>query len=114
MVWFMVSRSIAYDEIAPDAKIVKRLVFSDVLSAPQLVMQNDGSVIVRGGEQVYPHVERVMTDAELNPPSPPPPKPPKKKWWWPFGPSTSQVAATNKVSSATSTNTPSANFNSVP
>ena len=108
------SRSIAYDEIAPDAKIVKRLVFSDVLSAPQLVGMNDGSVIVRGGEQVYPHVERVMTDAELNPPPAPPPKPPKKKWWWPFGPSTSQTAATNKVSSAGSTNTPSANFNSAP
>jgi len=108
------SRSIGYDEIAPDAKIVKRLVFSDMLSSPQLVGANDGSVIVRGGEQVYPHVERVMTDAELNPPPPPTPKPRKKKWWWPFGPKTSQTGDTNKVSSATSTNAPSANFNPVP
>jgi hypothetical protein len=69
-------------------------------------------VIVHGGEQVYPHVERVMTDDELKPHRPPPAKPPKKKWWWPFGPKTPQPEATNKVSSATSTNASSDNFNS--
>jgi hypothetical protein len=105
-------RSISYDEIAPDAKTVKRMVYSDVLSTPQLVEENDGTVIVRGGEQVYPHVERVMTDDELKPHPLSPPKTRKKKWWWPFGPRTSPPEATNQVSSATSTNAPSANFSS--
>ena len=105
-------RSISYDEIAPDAKIVKRLVYSDVLSTPQLVQENDGTVLVRGGEQVYPHVERVMTDDELKPHPLSPPKARKKKWWWPFGPKTPEPEATNKVSSATSTNGPSVNFSS--
>ncbi len=105
-------RSISYDEIAPDAKTVKRLIYSDVLSVPQLVGENNGTVIVHGGEQVYPHVERVMRDDELKPHRPPPAKPPKKKWWWPFGPKTPQPEATNGVSSATSTNASSDNFNS--
>lgn len=103
-------RAISYDEIAPDAKVVKRAVYSDVLSVPQLVVENDGTVIVRGGEQVYPRVERVMTDDKLKPP--PPPKPPKKKSWWPFGPKKSPPEATNQESSATPTNASSANFSS--
>lgn len=105
-------RSISYDEISPDAKTVRRLVYSDVLSTPRLVEENGGTVIVRGGEQVYPHVERVMTDEELKPHPLSPPKTRKKKWWWPFGPRTSQPEATNEVSSATSTNAPSVNFSS--
>ena len=99
-------RSISYAEIGPDAKMPKRIVYSDVLSVPQLVTEDDGRVLVHGGEQVYPHVERVMTDDELKPRPPPPAKPRKKKWWWPFGP------ATNTSGSATTTNTLSASAGS--
>lgn len=88
-------RSFSYAEIDPEAKTVKRLVYSDILSVPQLVPDKDGSVSVQGGEQTYPKVQRVMTDAELNPPPPPQPPPPKRKWWWPFGPSKSKPASTN-------------------
>jgi len=95
-------RSHSYADVGPDAKVVKRAVYSDILSVPQLVTEADGTVAERGGEQTYPHVERVMTDQELKPPPPPPEKPPKKKWWWPFGPARPQ-AVTN---SATATNTP--------
>jgi hypothetical protein len=105
-------RAISYDEIAPDAKLVKRVVYSDVLSVPRLVVENDGAVIVRGGEQVYPRIERVMTAGELKPPPPPAVKPPKKKWWWPFGPKKPSPDATNQVSSATSTNASATNFSS--
>jgi hypothetical protein len=87
-------RSFSYAEIDPEAKTVKRMVYSDILSSPQLVKDNAGSVSVQGGEQTYPKVQRMMTDAELNPPPPPPP-PPKRKWWWPFGPGKSKPALTN-------------------
>ena len=103
-------RSIGYAEIAPDAQVVKHVVYSDVLSVPQLVAGPDGAVTVHGGEQVYPHLDRVMTAEELKPRPPPPSKPPKKKWWWPFGPSKPQPQATNTTSSASATNAPSANF----
>ncbi len=97
-------RSHSYAEVGPNAKVVKRAVYSDMLSVPQLVADAGGAVAVRGGEQTYPRVERVMTDQELRPPPPPPEKPPKKKWWWPFGPN---KAATNaSASSATATNHP--------
>jgi len=100
-------RSHSYAEIDPNAKVVKRAIYSDMLSMPQLVAETDGGVVVQGGEQTYPRFERVMTDQELKPPPPPPPpppKPPKKKWWWPFGPSTTPTNAS--ASSATSTNRP--------
>jgi hypothetical protein len=87
-------RSFSYAEIDPEAQIVKRMVFSDILSVPKLVTDNTGSVSVQGGEQTYPKVQRVMTEEELNPPPPPPP-PPKRKWWWPFGPRKPRPAATN-------------------
>jgi hypothetical protein len=100
-------RSHSYAEVDPAAKVVKRAVYSDVLSAPQLVAEADGTVAVHGGEQTYPRVERVMTEQELNPPPPPPPvKPPRKKWWWPFGPSKAQPATNASASSATATNRP--------
>jgi hypothetical protein len=88
-------RSFGYAEINPEAKTIKRMVYSDILSAPQLVTDKDGLVGVQGGEQTYPRVQRLMTDAELNPPPPPAPPPPKKKWWWPFGPSKPKPAVTN-------------------
>jgi hypothetical protein len=97
-------RSHSYAEVDPGAKVVKRVVFSDILSVPQLVTGADGTVAVRGGEQTWPHEERVMTAQELRPPPPPPEKPPKKKWWWPFGPSRAGTNAS--ASSATSTNHP--------
>jgi hypothetical protein len=104
-------RSISYDEIDPDAKIVKRLIYSDVMSAPQLMAQEDGVVTVQGGEQVYPRLERVMTDADLRPPPPVIAKPKKHKhWWWPFGPKTTQPATTNSVTTATTTNAPTMNI----
>jgi hypothetical protein len=103
-------RSIGYAEIAPDAKVVKHVVYSDILSVPQLVAGSDGAVTVHGGEQVYPHLERVMTNEELKPRPPPPAKPPKKKWWRPFSPNKPQSPATNTASSASATNAPSANF----
>jgi hypothetical protein len=103
-------RAISYDEINPDAKIVKRLVYSDVMSVPQLVAQDDGVVTVQGGEQVYPRVERVMTDEDLQPPPPVIPKPKKHKhWWWPFGPKVSQPATTNSVATAATNNAPATN-----
>jgi len=99
-------RSHSYAEVDPDAKVVKRAVYSDILSVPQLVAEADGTVVVRGGEQTYPRFERVMTDQELKPSPPPPEKPPKKKWWWPFGPSKAQPATNASASSATATNRP--------
>jgi hypothetical protein len=103
-------RSIGYAEIAPDAKVVKHVIYSDILSVPQLVDGSDGAVTVHGGEQVYPRYERMMTDEELKPRPPPPAKLPKKKWWWPFSPNKSQSPATNTTSAASATNAPSANF----
>jgi len=99
-------RSHSYAEVDPEAKVLKRAMYSDILSAPQLVAETNGTVVVQGGEQTYPRYERVMTDQELNPPPPPPPveKPPKKKWWWPFGPSRTQPATNSSASSATTTN----------
>ena len=88
-------RSFSYAEIDPEAKTVKRVVYSDILSVPKLVSDDKGLVSVLGGEQTFPRVQRVMTDAELNPPPPPPPPPPKKKWWWPFGPGKPKPAVTN-------------------
>ncbi|HUJ09153.1 MAG TPA: hypothetical protein VL171_03940 [Verrucomicrobiae bacterium] len=90
-------RSYSYAEIDPQAQTVKRMVYSDMLSVPQLVANETGSVTVRGGEQTYPKVQRMMTDSELNPPPPPAP-PPKRKWWWPFGPSKSKPATTDSSS----------------
>jgi len=95
-------RAINYDEIDPSGKILRRMIYSDILSTPQLVAQNDGAVAVQGGEQVYPHVERVMTDADFRPPQPVISKPKKQKhWWWPFGPKTTQPATTNNNDVAT-------------
>ncbi len=93
-------RSYSYAEIDPAGKNVKHNVYSDLLSVPHLVTDDDGLISVLGGEQTYPRVQRVMTDAELHPPSPPPAKPPKKKWWWPFGPGKSGTT------SVTNTNAP--------
>ena len=95
-------RAQSYVEIDPNAKVVKRAIYSDILSVPQLVAGADGSVVVQGGEQTYPRVERIMTQQELKPPPPPPEKPKKKKWWWPFGPSGTSSNAS--AVSATSTN----------
>ncbi|MGO9245329.1 MAG: hypothetical protein ACLPT4_05640 [Verrucomicrobiia bacterium] len=103
-------RSISYDEIDPDAKIVKRLIYSDVMSVPQLVAQDGGVITVQGGEQVYPRVERVMTDADLQPAPSVIPKPkPHKHWWWPFGPKNAQPATTNSVATAATSNAPATN-----
>jgi hypothetical protein len=103
-------RAISYDEINPDARIVKSLIYSDVMSTPQLMAEDDGVVTVEGGEQVYPRLERVMTDADLHPPPPVVAKPKKHKhWWWPFGPKTTQPASTNSVAT-TATNAPTTKF----
>ncbi len=100
-------RSHSYAEVDPNAKVVKRAVYSDVLSTPQLVAEADGTVAVHGGEQTYPRFERVMTDQELKPPPPPPEKPKKKKkWWWPFGPGNTQSTTNASASSVTTTNRP--------
>jgi len=65
---------------------------------------------VQGGEQVYPRVERVMTDEDLQPPPPVIPKPKKHKhWWWPFGPKISQPATTNSVATAATNSAPATN-----
>lgn len=100
-------RSISYADVGPDAKMGTRIVYSDVLSVPQLYAQTNGTVVVRGGEQIYPRVERVMTEEELKPPAPPPAKPKKKHWW-------SSIAAkpqgTNSTSSASATNATATNF----
>jgi hypothetical protein len=78
----------------PTRRIVKRVVYSDVMSEPQLVAQDDGVVTVQGGEQVYPRLERVMTDEDLQPPPSVIAKPKKHKhWWWPFGPKTAPPAS---------------------
>jgi hypothetical protein len=88
-------RSFSYAEIDPEAKTLQRKVYSDILSVPKLVSDDKRLVSVVGGEQTYPKVQHVMTDAELNPPPPPAPPPPKRKWWWPFGPRQPKPAATN-------------------
>jgi hypothetical protein len=103
-------RAISYDEIDADARIVKRIVYSDIMSTPQLVAQDDGVVTVQGGEQVYPSLERVMTDADLQPAPSVIPKPKKRgHWWWPFGPKNTQSASTNSVATAATTNAPTTN-----
>jgi len=76
--------SFGYVRVDPLAKVIDRMVYSDVASMPRLTVDG-GTVAVRGGTQTHPHPERIMTEAELNPPPPPPPPAPKKKWWWPFG-----------------------------
>lgn len=76
-------RSFAYVEVDPRAKIIQRAAFSDYMSRPRLV-NDKGVITVAGGEQVYPKMERILTEEEMNPPPSPPP-PPKKKSWWPFG-----------------------------
>ncbi len=96
-------RSYGYVEIDAEAKTLKRAVYSDLLSVPHLITDDNGSLAVLGGEQTYPRIDRVMTDAEVNPPPPAPEKPRKKKWWWPFGPARSGAAA------ATTTNAPTTN-----
>ena len=103
-------RSVSYDEIDPEGRLVKRFVYSDVMSAPQLVAQDDGGVTVHGGEQIYPRVERVMTDEDFRAPPSVIPKPKKHRhWWWPFGPKTTQPAPTNSVATASTSNAPSVN-----
>jgi hypothetical protein len=103
-------RSISYDEVDPDAKIVKRLIYSDVMSVPQLVAQDDGVVTVQGGEQIYPRLERVMSDADLQPAPSVIPKPKKRNhWWWPFGPKTTQPATTNSMATAATNDAPTTN-----
>jgi len=91
-------RAMSYDDVAPDARLSKRAIYSDVLSVPQLVEDTNGTVFVHGGEQVYPRLDHVMTQNELNPPKPPPAKPPKKKHWW------SSTPSTNTTSTASNTN----------
>jgi hypothetical protein len=78
-------RSFGYVHVDPYAKVVEHAAYSDFLSKPRLVTNNDdGITSVRGGEQVYPKPERVISNEEINPPKPePPPKP--GRWWWPFG-----------------------------
>lgn len=76
-------RSFGYVEVDPRAKLLQRAAFSDRMSKPRLLTEA-GNITVRGGEQIYPKQERILTEEDLNPP--PPPEPPKKKkWWWPFG-----------------------------
>ena len=106
-------RAINYDEVDPDGKVVQRLIYSDVMSVPQLAVQNDGAVTVQGGEQVYPHVERVMTDEDFRPPQPVLTQPKKHKhWWWPFGPKVapSSNASTNQVATTATNSAPATSF----
>ena len=76
-------RSYGYMQVDPQAQASGRAAYSDFVSRPELI-DNDGIIMVVGGEQTYPRSERLLTEEELNPPPPPEP-PPKKKWWWPFG-----------------------------
>ena len=78
-------RAFGYVRVNPFAQVLDRAVYSDYSSKPELVVDLEGTVTVRGGEKVFPHPDRVLTQEELTPP-PPPPSKPKKKWWWPFGP----------------------------
>jgi hypothetical protein len=76
-------RAFEYARVDPFARVHDRAVFSDLLSKPRLLRLADGRVAVRGGEQLYPKTERVMTEEELAPR--PVSEPSKKKGWWPFG-----------------------------
>ena len=76
-------RSFAYAHIDPDARVVDRAVYSDLLSKPRLIV-TEGAVAVRGGEKTYPRSERIMSADDLKPSAPPQAKP-KRHWWWPFG-----------------------------
>jgi hypothetical protein len=92
-------RSFGYMEVDPQGGILKRMAFSDRLSKPRLVMDG-GRVKVEGGEQTYPRPERILTEAELNPPPPPaPPVAPKKKSWFNFGSSRPRTNAPPSTSS---------------
>jgi hypothetical protein len=88
-------RLYGYAHISTEGRLVERKVFSDYMSAPDLSVR-DGEVSVAGGEQIYPKVEHIMTEEELNPPPLPPP--PKKKPWWKFWGSSS--TSTNSTPTA--------------
>jgi hypothetical protein len=94
-------RSINYAHIDPQAKVLDRAAYSNLLSEPRLTVDAGGQVVVSGGEKTYPREERVMNEPETAPAPPAPEKP--KKSWWPFG---------RRKSSAESseTNSPATNF----
>jgi hypothetical protein len=81
-------RAFGYARISSNGRLLERKVFSDYISTPALSAK-DGVVTVTGGEQVFPKVEHIMTEDELNPPPPPPPV--KKKPWWKFWGSSSST-----------------------
>jgi hypothetical protein len=65
------------------AKIVEQAIYSDVMSQPSLTGREDGTVLVSGGEKVYPREEHAMTETQAQPAPPAKEKP--RRWWWPFG-----------------------------
>jgi hypothetical protein len=77
-------RSYGYVEVDPWAKTSGQAAYSDFMSRPELVAR-DGVIRVVGGEQTYPAPEHILSEDEINPPTPPPKPKPKRKWWWPFG-----------------------------
>ena len=80
-------RAFGYVRVDSSAHLLDRAVYSDYSSNPELVSDLEGTVVVRGGEKIFPRPDRMLTSKELKPTPPPPPPPkPKKKWWWPFGP----------------------------
>jgi hypothetical protein len=90
-------RSFGYARITSEGRVFERKIFSDYRSSPELV-QNEGEVSVVGGEQVYPKIERILTEEDLNP-QPLPPIVKKKPWWKFWGSSTTNAPTKSKSAS---------------
>jgi hypothetical protein len=89
-------RAFGYARITSEGQVQERKVLSDYQSTPELVAK-EGEINVVGGEQVFPKVERILTEEELNP-APPPPLVKKKPWWKFWGSSTNSAPAKGKSS----------------
>ncbi len=49
------ARAFAYQEIDPDGNVIEQKLYSNVLSRPELKANDNGTVLVLGGEQTYPN-----------------------------------------------------------
>ncbi len=61
------ARELNYARVSPQAELLSRAVYTDVLSAPSLVVEPDGYVLVKGGEKIFPKPERSDTALDLAP-----------------------------------------------
>lgn len=94
-------RSFRYIHVDPQAKILDQAIYSDLMSQPALSSREDGTVLVSGGEKVFPREERAMRETPAQQ-APPAEKKPRRSWW-PFG-------KRKTPEQSVETNVPSTNF----